>query len=341
MFLSRPLVACVVTLVCAACSPPPVTTDAATEAAADVAPVDAPPDVPPPPPMLTGPCLSDTDCPEGNTCLLNTNGWPGGYCTVSCGRDIDCDTHLPYIAAVCRAPPGTTARTCLRQCLNGFDCARPGYTCVKPTDTATSGVCLPSCTATSCGDGARCNEWTGRCMATTATYPPAGVDDGEPCTMSGTASECRSRQCIAQVNTAGTQSGWNAGYCISDCALTAGWNSTDLFTGDTFPQANCPSGAICFPSTNDTAEQGPGQCLHECTADTDCRAAAGYICRRTFNLVRFRPYPMTVLVPHTWNNGFCQPMDCLNDTSHHCPTGYTCDSRSDGNGGMTGRCIPM
>lgn len=311
------------------------------DAAPDVAPVDAQPDVPPPTPMQTGPCRSDAECPTGNTCLLNTQGWPGGYCTATCARDIDCDTGVGFIFAVCKPPPGSTTRTCLRQCLNGFDCNRPGYTCVKATDTATSGVCLPSCTADSCGQGARCNDWTGRCQTDAATYPPTGVDDGEPCTQSGATSECRSHQCIAQVNSTGAQSGWNAGYCLSDCALTTGWNSTDLYTGDTFPRANCPMGAICFPSTNDTAEQGPGQCLHECTADADCRTAAGYICRRTFNLVRFHPYPMTVLEPHTWNNGFCQPMDCLHDTAHHCPTGFTCDSRSDGNGGMTGRCIPM
>ena len=324
-----------------ACSPPVNNNDAAadaqTEDATDVV-VDTGP--PPPTPMLTGACMADTDCPDGATCLLNTDGWPGGMCSHTCARDLECDTGVSYIYSVCRPLPGSTgpARNCMRQCLNGFDCGRAGYTCLKASDTAQSGVCVPSCTADSCGEGARCNEWTGQCMATSATYPPAGADDGQPCAM---ASDCRSGACIAQASATGVQSGWNGGYCASSCAIPSGWNSTSLYAGDTFPQGNCPSGAICFPNSSDYAEQGPGDCYDGCTMDSDCRAAQGYYCRRTFNLGRIDAQHNVTFVPHTWNNGFCAPVDCLNDTMHPCPTGYMCESRSQAGGGMYGRCVPM
>jgi hypothetical protein len=346
MFLPRHLAASLVALAFAACSTPNPIHDAATDAApADVIDVvDSGP--PPPPPMLTGPCMMDSDCPSGQTCLLNTNGWPGGFCSASCTRDSDCPfSGVSYVAAVCRPVPGSTDTTthCLRQCLNGFDCGRAGYTCVKASDTATSGVCVPSCTTDSCGTGARCNEWTGQCEATSVTYPPAGADNGQQCMHSGAMSECRSAQCAAQVNSSGVQSGWNGGYCVSSCALSAGWNSTSFFSGDTLPQSNCPSGSVCFPSTNDEAEQGPGQCFRGCMMDSDCRAAEGYFCKRSFEVARIDAASHTVHFVQTppFTNGVCLPVDCVNDTSHPCPTGFTCSMRTDANGSPYGRCIPM
>jgi hypothetical protein len=344
MLLRHLLSASVVALGFVACSPTMVADSGTPDVQTVEDVVDVPVDMgpPPPPPMLTGPCMADTDCPEGDTCLLNTDGWPGGTCTRTCGRDIDCDTGISFIAAVCRAIPGSGSvdRTCLRQCLNGFDCGRPGYTCIRPSDTATSGVCVPSCTADSCGTGARCNDWTGQCQAESEPYPPTGQENGQPCTGTATANDCRSHACVPSAN-AGTPSGWNGGYCYSSCAIPTGWNSTSLYAGNEFPQSNCPSGSICFPNSGDYAEQGPGDCYKECRADTDCRQAEGYFCRRTFNLIRLHPDHTTYAEPHTWDNGFCAPVDCLNDTMHPCPTGYTCATRTDSGGGMYGRCLPM
>jgi hypothetical protein len=346
MLAFRRSVLCAAVLALAACNGGGTTTDSGDAAADSPAPQDVVADEggPPPTPMLLGPCAQDTDCPSGLglMCTQNTSGPPGGLCTTTCVRDSDCptDPNFSFISAVCRLVNGT--RVCVRECLNGFDCGRDGYTCIKATPSATTGICTPSCSSTDCGAGARCNDWTGLCMSMSAPYPPAGVDDGQPCTRTGAGSECRSSHCIVPTATSGLPSGWNNGYCISTCRLTDGWTDTALYTGTSFPQSNCPTGAICFPNSNDLAMDGPGECFHGCMQDSDCRASEGYYCHKTFGLIRLHPDHTTYVVNHTWDNGICEPVDCLNDTSHPCPSGYTCQTQNRTQGSQTvmiGVCV--
>ena len=301
---------------------------------------DAAVDVNRPPPMLLGGCATDSDCVAGDACLTELNGWPGGTCTRACDRDFDCDTGVPGVSGVCRVPAGATQKTCLRECLNGFDCGRDGYTCIKVPLTANSGVCQASCTDASCSQGTRCNHWTGRCQAMSVAYPPTGNDNGQVCTRSGANSECRSGMCVSELaQTTNQPTGWIGGSCISACALPVGWNSTSLYAGTAFPQGNCPAGSVCFPVDN-VAERDPGQCFEECRSDSDCRASEGYRCRRTFLLSRLDAQHNVYYVPHTWDNGFCRPVDCVNDAGTSCPTGFACETRTRaGGGGDYGVCV--
>lgn len=518
MNLFRSALVCFVAAALAGCpSPtsPDVVVDGHGPDASDVAAVDAPRDVPPsdvcPAPSMStllGPCVGDSDCPAGASspgiCLTT---YPGGFCTSTCGNDRDCTDTAANIVGVCRVVPGHTGKICVRECLNAADCGRSGYTCSFPTATANNGVCMPSCAPGDCQCG-RCNAWTGLCDPFTAPNPPPGADDGQQCMSNA---DCRSNHCRLPVDGT-TPNGHNGGYCESVCALGPGWNPTDLYSGDTFPQANCPTGAVCFP-TNGTGVGEEGVCLAGCMADTDCRVGEGYFCERTFRLSRLQcastvcvcpaggpcgghcrdfntdaancgacgaacgagqvcnigtcgdncsagltncdgscvslqtdanncgtcgnacpagiactagmctcppgqvscngtcanlssdnancgacghacesaqhcsagvcsaqcVSPTTscsgvctntaqdvancgscghacaaggscacsahqvVAVPHTWNNGICQPIDCLNDTTHHCPTGYMCQTITTSSGGQTqmyGRCVP-
>lgn len=266
-------------------------------------------------PQLFGDCQSDDDCVTGDMCLLNTTGFPGGFCThrATChtGDDCNTDANPPGVIGLCRLVGAQML--CQRQCLNGFDCGRDGYTCIKASSTATSGYCAPSCDVNNCGTGAVCNLWTSQCQA--PPLPTTGTDDGLACTMSGTMSECRSHICILS-NNMGTFSGWNNGSCRSNCALGPGWSPGSLWSTEVFPQGNCPAGNICFP-TSYLAEHDPGICLHECRADSDCRVSEGYRCQKTFNRGR---------TPHTWMNGYCAPMDCL-AAGMTCPSGYMCETQ--------------
>jgi hypothetical protein len=278
---------------------------------------------------LFGRCRLDADCPADSTCLLNTQGYPEGFCSRTCTRDSECEVEVPGHAGVCVSVG--SRKMCMRECLNGFDCGREGYTCVAVSNRYS--VCQPSCVAGGCGAGAQCNLWTSQCEPE-GTPAPTGNQNGEPCTTTGEGSECRGQLCIRATDSTGKYTGWNNGACVSSCALPLGYNSSTLFAGDDFPQGNCPTGSICFPNGDGYAERDPGLCLGACRSDSDCRVGDGYYCRRSFQLVRGT---------RTFGNGYCAPVDCHNDTSHPCPSGYECQRRTSSSGGQTqtyGVCIP-
>jgi hypothetical protein len=317
----------------AACSPTPPVTDAG-DAAADVVDVDVAVDQGPPDGPLMSPlfgrCRDDADCPEGGTCLLNTQGYPGGFCSRVCTSSSECDPGIQGVAGICTLVG--SRRMCMRECLNGFDCGREGYTCVDVTSSIS--VCQPSCSPDGCGAGARCNVWTSRCEPLTAPDPPPGRANGEPCTAAGAMSECRSQLCIRATDQSGAYSGWNNGLCVSACTIPLGYSSGNFWNGEEFPQSNCPTGSVCFPNGS-YSERDQGLCLQGCRSDSDCRASEGYFCRRTF--------PRGMTGSHTYANGVCLPVDCINDRMHPCPAGYTCETRRRTVGGQTqtyGVCRP-
>jgi hypothetical protein len=308
-------------LALAACTTTPPPPDASDDAA------DVVTDQPDPPynSPLFGRCRNDGDCASGTRCKTESAaGWSNGFCTRECTASIDCEAGAaPGVAGYCGEHDGE--RICLRECLNGFDCSRPGFTCEQydPTDTSMMPlrVCRPSCTENSCVQGTVCNFWTGRCQPSSAPLPPAGQDNGESCTQMGSMNTCRSGQCVPAQNSRGVYTGWNNGYCTSSCTLTAGWNSAQLWPGTEFPRANCPMGSICFPDGEPgIAERDPGTCYKECRSDADCRVAEGYACRRTFN---------RGMRPFTWSNGICLPRACdpAPGARDECPSGFYCEAQ--------------
>ncbi|MDP3275197.1 MAG: hypothetical protein Q8Q09_08385 [Deltaproteobacteria bacterium] len=324
-----------------ACSPPvtPPGDVTPSEASADAMPdiVEGPYNSP-----LFGRCRSDTDCAFGATCKTESaNGWSNGVCTRTCTTSSDCEEGVAAgNVGFCGNHNGE--RICLRECLNGFDCGRPGFNCAQndPRDTSMMPlrVCRPSCTETSCVQGNVCNTWTGNCVPAGSPTLTTGQDIGQSCMATGMTNNCRSGSCIAAQNSAGVHTGWNSGYCSSSCTLTAGWNSSTLWPENTFPRANCPANSICFPDGDPgIAERDPGTCFRECRSDMDCRGMEGYACRRTFNRGNNRPF--------TWQNGICVPAGCnpapgMPDT---CPNNFYCEAQVRVSGGMrttVGVCRP-
>lgn len=104
-----------------------------------------------------------------------------------------------------------------------------------------------------------------------------GGDVGEPCASSA---DCRAPHydggtwtipaCI-------TEASWVNGYCREFCT-----SPTVPTTDAPLPQRDCPAGSVCLPTY---MSSDVGFCLRSCTADSDCRTAEGYYCRRDFAAV--------------------------------------------------------
>lgn len=263
---------------------------------------------PPHVPTLFGPCSTAADCPgENAVCRPNTNGWPGGFCTVSCTPPDRSPCFDGNIYNHCLTQTDGSGSFCERRCQNGFDCVRSGYTCVSVgAFDQSGGVCIGVCnTDEQCGEGAVCNVWSGQC---TTSVPTTGGVAGDTCTG---AAACRSGNCIAEMNGA-TPTGWLDGYCYGSCILPHGYNTNTVFAGDALPQGTCPDTNVCFPTSfGYPAEGDPGICFQGCDSAADCRP--GYECALSFTLGSGHT--------STFTRGFCQPIDC---SSQACPTGYSC-----------------
>lgn len=300
------------------------------------------------PPMkpsdIYGPCDSDAECVDGLTCNTEAStGLPGGQCNRTCTSDDDCvlrpsDGSAP-VDGWCRPAVGDAPRTCARVCANGIDCERTGYTCRQFNPGALNQVsaCVPVCTADSCVNGTACNADTGLCRRPGSTPTGRGIGEQcEPTTRAGSPTppaeqQCRSQLCNPEWNpdSRGNRfyTGYNGGYCISRCILPAGYNSSNLWGEMLLPQANCPTGGICFPERS-YSRGDPGVCLRGCMTNADCRASEGYYCRKRFQV--------TQTMFRTFQNGFCTPVNCV-DPATPCPTGFTCRRNA---AGTAGACIP-
>ncbi len=250
---------------------------------------------------LFGACEQDWQCPgEGATCRRATDGWPGGYCTVPCEDRTPCDYRGVYHHCATRA--GETQAYCERRCLNGIDCGREAYTCAGELPPS-GGVCIGVCsTDAHCGDGTRCNVYSGQCVSTA----PTGAVTGETC---AAPEDCQSGQCIPEVNDAGVPTGWVGGYCTGNCILPPGFNSSEFFSGDALPQGTCAGDAVCLPAEGN-ARGDLGTCYDQCMGPGDCRP--GYTCLQRI------PLQMGASV---YSNGLCVPDDCARTP---CPSGYQC-----------------
>lgn len=275
----------------------------------DAGPSDAGSDAGLQPSVLFGPCQEDSQCPgDGAICWRGADGYPEGTCTVPCVDRTPCDDGVVFNHCLMRT--GETQSFCFQRCLNGVDCMRPGYTCIGngSIDATDTGYCYGVCGGdVSCGPGAECNPYSGRCVAE-GSVPTDGSPNGGTCT--GDA-DCLSDNCITERNGT-TPTGWNSGYCYGLCILPMGYNTNTLFSEDTLPQGTCSAGNVCFP--NGSYTRGDlGLCFLGCTSDADCRADEGYRCRTSWRLASGDV--------RTFTNGICVPNDC---PTTPCPTGFTC-----------------
>jgi hypothetical protein len=243
----------------------------------DDAPPPAPdagaPDLGPQPSTLFGPCVVDSQCPgEGAVCRRGVDGFPKGMCTRPCLDRTQCDDGITYHHCL---PDGSGDTFCAQRCLNGLDCGRNAYTC-EGEYPPSGGRCIGICGSDAdCGADAECDEASGRCVAV-GTPPRSGGSYGASC--DGDA-DCATGLCLG-----GPGSSLEGGYCVSYCILPAGYNSNDLFAGDTLPSGACGDDAVCFPAINTQAEGDLGACFDGCQTNADCRVGEGYECRRTFGL---------------------------------------------------------
>jgi hypothetical protein len=86
-------------------------------------------------------CRANADCPSGLSCSTASQGYPGGFCTVSCTAAAACGT-----GAAC-TPITTTSQLCTPTCTSDSQC-RQGYgCCLTLGDTC---VPLAACTPPAC-----------------------------------------------------------------------------------------------------------------------------------------------------------------------------------------------
>jgi len=155
------------------------------------------------------PCDSMDDCASGQ-CVLETGGWPGGYCVVYNGD------------AVCTELTCPSGSTCIEMGMFGgapagcfFDCSsascRAGYDC----DADASSTCWPACTDNAqCVETGYCNTETGNCE-----IPPelctGGVDEDGDTLIDCADPDCTfTSDCVTYTTLAGGET------CASAVALT-------------------------------------------------------------------------------------------------------------------------
>lgn len=273
------------------------------------------PDAGPPlmPSELFGPCVEDWQCPGvGAVCRTDADGWPGGYCTVPCEDRTPCDYRGVYHH--CATREGETQAYCERRCLNGIDCGREVYTCAGELPPS-GGVCVGVCsTDDHCGAGTVCNTFSGQCVPEGTA--PTGSVTGEAC---GQPEDCQSGQCIQELTEDGVPTGWIGGYCVGNCILPSGYNTSSFFSGDALPQGTCAGDAVCIPAGGAMSRGDLGTCYDQCTGDGDCRP--GYGCLQQIQLGGGGSA--------NYSNGLCVPEDC---GSAGCPTGYDCVTVMGANG---------
>ncbi len=100
-------------------------------------------------------CAQNGDCASAS-CLPESTGFPGGYCTAPCSNN-GCPDNGECVSNY----DPTGASTCVSTCRGNTDC-RNGYLCVQVPGAPS--VCMPPCTKVNwCNRGERCNQQSGLC----------------------------------------------------------------------------------------------------------------------------------------------------------------------------------
>lgn len=149
---------------------------------------------------IGGACQDDTACISGRCAtsfrqFRTTVPAPGGYCTLNCGIDSDCEP-----GAVCVGARFNTGGHCSSICQTNDDC-RAGYRCFAPdalTGSVTSGADIESA-ATTCQPAPDTDQ----------------LEDGEVGSACATDADCGSGRCMLAEDIMGTP--FADGYCTGSC----------------------------------------------------------------------------------------------------------------------------
>ena len=241
-------------------------------------------------------CERGRECATG-TCLPESQGLPGGYCSV-----LDCSANRPCPAgSLCRYSSGTGHFVCLAYCDGDDDCrsdaapppgaASPegGYVCQSLILNELS-VCAPACTGKDiCPNPTRCDEEAGRCVidqCDPASDEPCHADEqhicypdsrgltesGGVCLLGCDPADPSARCAPGEVCQPLPEEPVHTGFCSpplctqnADCPAGAACNA-----GVCQPPARCDLSATCSDSGTVCVGGANGQCLPECPEDGSC-----------------------------------------------------------------------
>jgi hypothetical protein len=213
------------------------------------------------------PCFGQSECFSANNdpiCLLDWQGYPGGYCTQFC------DVAAPDCTgdSLCKQVGISKNGVCLDGCVSNGDC-RPGYACSE------QGLATKVCTlAPEGGFAGQCSDYQDNdkdnlidcddpfgCQATAecASGPQA---NGKVCTVHNQCAATGSDPfCVSQ-----SQFFWQGGYCSQFCSIAA---------------QDCGAGSICAdPNAIIWVPSQNGICFKTCASPADCEP--GYQCNDFF-----------------------------------------------------------
>lgn len=185
-------------------------------------------------------CVRASECEVGS-CLRDTEGFPGGYCSIP-----DCNENRACPAgSYCLFSSSRERTVCLAYCDDASDC-REDYVC-QPVYGTPHSLCSPSCTVSNaCPDQTQCDSESGKCVL--RECDPAEAD---PCDTAST-----NRVCYPDSRGLTTK----GGLCLSQCDPGA---------------PDCRVGDVCQPVPEDPANKGI--CAPPvCKTTADCRA--GSVC---------------------------------------------------------------
>ncbi len=219
------------------------------------------------------PCSVDADCPTTidstglMTCLTSSSsaafgagGPQGGYCSVPCQEQADCESVDN--SSVCVALPG--GGFCIGVCAlgnGGLKCGadRPLVCLQSSPEDSLLGLCLPMCTSNAaCGAERFCDTRTGLCVE----QAPVGGGIGDACAVETAAADCASGICFTFET---PEAGVVGGFCSASCTLFGNIGcGTDAFS--TGPrEAACVQPAVVGAAPGDF-----GFCLELCDTGLDC-----------------------------------------------------------------------
>ncbi len=254
--------------------------------------------------MTGAACTSTADCSGGDVgfCIVEAQGWQGGYCTRSCRNDTECvgASHCGFIGA------GGNG-VCVANCA-GASCRTPGYACYDG-DGAGTNECAPSATGTGAvgAPGGAPFECSGAARGLCITDPE--FVDGY-CTVTGCATDtdCPSSSHCTIFGMGAT------GVCMANCTGDAMCRNPGYSCWD----ANGDARNECYPGGTGTGAVGT-----PCDFTWQCAGAGRAICATEADGFR---------------GGYCALRGCTAGGSGAtgCPTGAHC---SVGMGATSGICV--
>jgi hypothetical protein len=320
-------------------------------------------------------CAQDSDCPRAGVCLLESAGFPSGYCVTGCDPQTANACGDGY---TCVSPAGGNA-FCVQACSGNTDC-KSGYACAGgfvglPTDGT---VCAPGkanrvINGSACASHGDCTAGAGFCRLDA----PGGACSETCNPTSAAANLCGTGGVCAGVSPTDP----TAGICLAGCTpnvgtecavvlgapLPSGGVCLEFTTGADVggacaATADCQLGGLCLAESSSglaggycsdqcspgssTDPCGTGQiclstgtaavCLDGCNADADCRQDDGYSCRTIPGGKACLPMPCT-------SNTDCQQSatSCLPGAGGAGNVCSPCRSNDDCRSGSTcaqGRC---